>query len=307
MTHNSYSYLPNVAANQVCPISSQLDDGVRGLKLSAVRPSNSSPSPPNVIHLCHTSCLLLDIGPANNTLAGIAQWVKNNPNEVITIMWNNLGDFKVADFVAAYEGTGLLEYAHFQTWQNWTWPTLQEMIASGKRVVNFLDEGSDQTTVPWLMAEFGYAFETPYNNVNESSFSCVIDRPQSPPNPTGIMYVMNHFLYRSIDLSGIPIEFPQKGTASITNSDSLLKQARECSTTFGRQPNFLEVDFYNRGETLQIAAQLNNVTYQDKGSVCNRTIVQSGAGGDPTSVASPSTGISWTAIIIMVGFVVIFL
>ncbi|KAG0177597.1 hypothetical protein DFQ28_004178 [Apophysomyces sp. BC1034] len=307
MTHNSYSYLPNVAANQVCPISSQLDDGVRGLKLSAVRPSNNDSSSSDTIHLCHTSCLLLDVGPANNTLAGIAQWVKNNPNEVITIMWNNLGDFSAADFKAAYEGTGLLEYSHFQTWQNWTWPTLQEMIASGKRVVNFLDEESDQTTVPWLMAEFGYAFETPYNNSNESSFSCIIDRPQSPPNPTGIMYVMNHFLYRNIDLGGIPIEFPQKGTASVTNSDSLLKQAQNCTATFGRQPNFLEVDFYNRGNGLAIAAQLNNVTYQQKPLVCDKTVVQSGGNGQPTSVASYSVTVSLSTIIAIVIFTLILL
>lgn len=76
------------------------------------------------------------------------------------------------------------------------------------------------------------------------------------------MYVMNHFLYGTLTLGTTVIEIPQKGTSNVTNSDSsLLKQAQTCTQTFGRQPNFLEIDFFNKGDALKIAAQLNNVTY----------------------------------------------
>lgn len=113
-----------------------------------------------------------------------------------------------------------------------------------------------------LMREWDYVFETPYNNQNESQFSCVIDRPTTPNSPTEYMYVMNHFLYGTLTLGTTVIEIPQKGTSNVTNSNSsLLKQATTCTSTFGRQPNFLELDFFNRGQALQIAAQLNNVTY----------------------------------------------
>ncbi|KAF7730406.1 hypothetical protein EC973_002212 [Apophysomyces ossiformis] len=268
MTHNSYGYMDNAGANQMCSVNSQLADGVRGLKLSAVRPANASSTDPNAIRLCHTDCRILDAGPAKDTLASIATWLKNNPNEVLTIMWNNMGKFKAADFQAAYEGSGILDYTYTQAVGSQTWPTLQEMIASGKRVVNFLDSGADQTTVPWLMSEFNYVFETPYNNMNESSFSCVIDRPSDPAQPEQMMYVMNHFLYRSISSLGIAVELPQKDLANVTNADSLLKQAKTCTTTFGRQPNFLEVDFYNKGNSLAIAAQLNNVTFKPSGQQC---------------------------------------
>lgn len=112
------------------------------------------------------------------------------------------------------------------------------------------------------MREWDFVFETPYDNQNEGQFTCTIDRPPQPDNPTQVMYVMNHFLYGTLTLGSTMIEIPQKGTANVTNSESsLLKQATTCTETFGRQPTFLELDFFNKGHSLAIAAKLNNVTY----------------------------------------------
>ncbi|KAI8086349.1 PLC-like phosphodiesterase [Halteromyces radiatus] len=282
VTHNSYSYMANPAANQACSVTTQLDDGVRGLKLSAVLPSNTTASDPaNNIHLCHTSCTILDAGPAKDTLSQVVSWLKNNPNEVITIMWNtpNNKAFQPSDFNAIYQAAGMLDYVYTQPSGNNTWPTLQEMISSGKRVVTFTDLGADQSQVPWLLSEFDYVFETPYNNNNDTSFTCTIDRPADPSNPQSMMYVMNHFLYGSLNLGGTAIEIPQKGKANSTNSQSLSNQAQQCKSTFGRAPTFLEVDFYNYGNTLQIAAQLNNVTYTATSLKCNQATQSTGNGG----------------------------
>lgn len=151
ITHNSYGYVANPASNQLCPTNIQLDDGVRGLKLSAIQPSNATTTTNSAdsIYLCHTSCNILNAGAAVDTLTTITNWVKNNPNEVITIMWNNLGAFKPAAFEAAYNASGIMDYTFVQSSNNYTWPTLGEMISSGKRVVNFMDEGADPQTYPW--------------------------------------------------------------------------------------------------------------------------------------------------------------
>jgi hypothetical protein len=152
VTHNSYGYAANPAANQACSVSTQLDDGVRGLKLSAVLPANvSDTDPANNIHLCHTSCTILDAGPAKDTLSEVGSWLKSNPNEVVTIMWNSPNNkaFKPSDFTAMYQAAGLLDYTYTQPVDNLTWPTLQEMISSGKRLVTFTDLGADQSQVPW--------------------------------------------------------------------------------------------------------------------------------------------------------------
>ncbi|KAI9278225.1 PLC-like phosphodiesterase [Phascolomyces articulosus] len=302
LTHNSYAYVASPAANQQCPISAQLADGVRALKLSAVRSENSTD-----IHLCHTSCSILDSGKAQDTLTKIATWLKDNPNEVLTIMWNiPNNDLSASDIQGPYEASGILDYAHVQPQQNLTWPTLQEMISSGKRVVNFLDINADQNSIPWLHSQYDYVFETPYDNRNETSFSCTVDRPPNPANQEQMMYGMNHFLYGQLPWGDNVIQIPQSGSANVTNSEgSLLKQANDCDQAFGKRPNFLIVDFYNRGQTLEIAAQLNNVTYNSKELECDK--VDPNTANDNSDSAANSLLIMTPFSLMLVGIVMTFM
>ncbi|KAI9340638.1 PLC-like phosphodiesterase, partial [Pilaira anomala] len=85
ITHDSYALSPNIAATQDYTIIDQLNDGVRGIKLTAV----ASLEDPQQINLCHTFCRVLDAGPATESLNLIATWLEQNPKEVVTIMWNN--------------------------------------------------------------------------------------------------------------------------------------------------------------------------------------------------------------------------
>lgn len=114
------------------------------------------------------------------------------------------------------------------------------------------------------MSEFDYVFETPYDNQNLTAFTCTIDRPSNPTSPDSMMYVMNHFLYGVLNIGSTAIEVPQPDNANVTNGQSLSDQANQCKSTFGRQPNFLEVDFYDQGQCFQTLAALNGVTYTPK-------------------------------------------
>ncbi|KAJ8653064.1 hypothetical protein O0I10_011284 [Lichtheimia ornata] len=300
LTHNSYAYAANPASTQMCAITSQLADGVRALKLSAVKAENSSSS----MNLCHTSCSILDAGPATDTLSKIASWLKDNPDEVLSIFWNIPNhDFQASDFQSPYQSSGLLDYAHVQDANNYTWPTLGEMISSGKRLVNYVESGADQASVPWLHPEFSYNFQTPYENSNASDFSCTIDRPSDPSNPSEMMYGMNHYLYGNLPMGSNTIQVPQSGSANKTNSEgSLLAQAQECTQTFGRAPNFLIVDFYNRGQTLQIAAQLNNVTFQNTTALqcdAQNTASDDSTGASATLVAAPFVTALFSVAVVM--------
>lgn len=50
------------------------------------------------------------------------------------------------------------------------------MISSGQRVVIFLDRGANPAQVPFILNEFTYMWETPFDETN-ASFPCNIDRP----------------------------------------------------------------------------------------------------------------------------------
>lgn len=82
-THNSYSVQSSsLAANQHYDVTTQLNNGIRMLQ-------NQAHLENGVIHLCHSSCLLLDAGPVTSYLAKVKTWMDANPNEVVTILWVN--------------------------------------------------------------------------------------------------------------------------------------------------------------------------------------------------------------------------
>ena len=124
------------------------------------------------------------------------------------------------------------------------WPTLGSMISSGKRVVLFLDSGADQSIVDYILPEFTYIWETPFDQTNHS-FPCVVNRPPSLVGqfPTGRMSLVNHFL--DTELTG-NILIPDTAALNVTNSvsgfGSLGLQVQECAAIYGRNPNFLLVD-----------------------------------------------------------------
>jgi hypothetical protein len=94
--------------------------------------------------------------------------------------------------------------------------------------------------VPYILPEFTYYFETPYDVTSTSAFaSCAIDRP-SGASATGRMYIVNHFL--DVDLLGVDI--PDYAALSTTNSiSSILAQADVCAGLYGRWPNVVLVSF----------------------------------------------------------------
>lgn len=149
------------------------------------------------------------------------------------------------DFAAA----GLADLAYvppFKTTPSDTlnWPSLGSMISSGKRVVIFLDANADPSVVNYILPEFIYMWETPFDQSNPS-FPCTVDRPSSIAGqfPTGRLSVVNHFLDKELTPS---VLIPDTSALNVTNGlsgpGSLGAQAGACSALYGRYPNFLLVD-----------------------------------------------------------------
>ncbi|KAG0327206.1 hypothetical protein BGZ99_008187 [Dissophora globulifera] len=257
--HNAFAYTPpgGVATNQDNDILTQMKDGIRAFMLDAYpTPSNNSKD----IELCHTSCSLLDAGPLTKLLAQIKTFMDANPNEVITILWENAGNLKPAQFQTVYAAAGMDKYSYAQTVGNTTWPTLAEMISSGKRLVSFLDGGAD-ATVPWLMAEYDFVFETPWDITQGSAYPCTVDRPKDQRKQ---MYVLNHFIYGQFQLGTTTVDIPQPGAANQTNGPDLTNHVASCLSTFKQIPSFIAVDFYEKGLLLQTVAQVNGVKWNNR-------------------------------------------
>ena len=66
---------------------------------------------------------------------------------------------------------GLLPYVHTQE-VGQPWPTLGEMISSGRRLVVLMENQGGGSEYPWLMQGFDWVQDTPFDATKQSQFSC---------------------------------------------------------------------------------------------------------------------------------------
>ncbi|OJJ94703.1 hypothetical protein ASPACDRAFT_5634, partial [Aspergillus aculeatus ATCC 16872] len=268
--HNSpFVKKNNVAANQAYPVRTQLDDGVRMVSFEAHYYQDD-------IYLCHTSCELLNMGTLESYLTNVTDWVKENPYDVVTVLIVNSDYVDPSNFTAPIQNSGLIDYV-YEPWKipmNVSdWPTLSEMILAEKRVVVFMDYQADQSSIPYILDEFSQMWETPFSPLN-ASFPCTVQRPPgiTTAEAEERMYMINHNLDIEVMLEGIEILIPDTAQLNTTNAvsgfGSLGLMANNCRAKWDRPPNFLLVDYYNDGNfpgsVFEVAARLNNVTYNGK-------------------------------------------
>lgn len=282
-THNSYSYEPPKTdfpvLNQERSIPQQLQDGVRAFMLDLVKPDpvlsiwdrikqwyeihvlhqKSDDSAP--IHLCHTTCEFIDQGPLVDMLRVYRKFLDDNPREIITFIIENTSNFDAAQVQKPFKDSGLDKYAfvppfkqHKASEQGYPWPTLEQLIAKGQRLVVFMDDHADTQKVPYILPEWDYVIETPYANVNPvSKFPCNQDRPRDH-KPRDLL-VLNHFAYNRLTIGkeniDMPLEPSQITEHKYNGLESLEDNLKTCRDVWGGQRvvNFLTLDYYNLGNS----------------------------------------------------------
>ncbi|KAK6584029.1 hypothetical protein PZA11_003759 [Diplocarpon coronariae] len=239
--------------NQFLSLKSQLDGGIRFLQAQTHLKNG-------VLQLCHTSCSLKDAGPLVSYLTIIKNWLDSNHNEVVSLLLTNGDRADVAQFGTDMTSSGLATYAYNPgtRLKEADWPTLQQLIAANTRLVMFLDYDADTRKVPYILDEFSYYFETAYDTTDNKFPSCAIDRP-SGLSGSGLMYIVNHFL----DFDLFSILFPATIELARTNAakgdGSVGAHADLCSKSWGRRPNVILVDFFEKGDVFKVQDTLNGI------------------------------------------------
>ncbi|KAF8913071.1 PLC-like phosphodiesterase [Gymnopilus junonius] len=283
--HDSYAIgVNNLAANQDQPITQQLNDGIRMLQMQAHNETGG-------IRLCHTSCSLYDGGTLQAYLTTVKQWLDANPTEVLSLLIVNIDDLPASSYDPVFKAVGLDTVSYTPpslTIPASQWPTLGSLIDSGKRLLTFLDNGADLTSVPYLLDEFTNVWESAFD-VTDPTFDCNVNRTKGDTSTQ--MYLINHFLDTTVFNQPVPDVAHANITNSASGSGSLGAQVATCVTTQGRPPNFMLVDFYEYGggSVFQVAADINGVTYNPSTPVASPASSASGsASSGKTSVISSS-------------------
>lgn len=148
------------------------------------------------------------------------------------------------------------------------------MVSGILALLSTLGRFANQCVVGRINHQFEYMWETSYNNFSPEDFNCEIDRPEDPKEPDEMMYLVNHFLYGNFVVGNMKIPLPQGGKAADTNSMLQLQDhMSKCTAALERNPNFIEVDFFDQGDAMNVVDQLNNVSHMRREQFNNQTRV----------------------------------
>lgn len=255
-THNSYagvgSNWPLTCKNQGLTIAQQLENGIRYIEFDIN----------DLLYVCHGAC----IGHFNERLMEVRDYARNHPGQVITA--------RIADCVGGLgplesygrvngrlEDTGLDAYVY-----NWDptkakddprrcyipdpWPTLREMINSGKNVI-FLHE----RTIHYVVDE-GYCLGAKYGDNGGPAGSATIQEQFSrymvywaPPQIRQSDAPYRLFLMEFCADGGDLVNPAGDKESAAKNNDGrrlyqVAKHFEEVLLNDNRAPNFINVDYF---------------------------------------------------------------
>lgn len=133
--HNSPFVGPLLQHNQDISVTEQLDFGIRFLQ------GQTHKNDDGVFSMCHTSCILEDAGSVSSYLQTVKTWLDSHPNEVVTLLITNGDGLDIKEFDDAFNAVnGIKDYtfAPKSKLALGDWPTLRELITTGKRLIVFV-------------------------------------------------------------------------------------------------------------------------------------------------------------------------
>uniref|UniRef100_A0A7S3Q815 Phosphatidylinositol-specific phospholipase C X domain-containing protein n=2 Tax=Chaetoceros debilis TaxID=122233 RepID=A0A7S3Q815_9STRA len=245
--------------NHDAPFEGSLDAGYRSLMFDVCRCDDNNGNAEIVF--CHASC---GIGERNPTevFENVDKFLNDNPNEFIIFNFemnrpdvNPPQQAELWDIVAKIDSFKKKIYNHSGN----EWPTGRETIESGKRVFFFQHNG-------WYLCNTGneaecnqrienfhdYAIETDWafgdiEEIENTATSCIGTRGELGSKD---FYAINNFVTTFIG--------PSKFQAETLNSkDFALKRIEDCKSVTNLDANFLNVDFWQRGDIPEVAQIIN--------------------------------------------------
>ncbi|WAS92204.1 hypothetical protein [Nannocystis punicea] len=238
-THNSYSSqdagFTQLVANQRRTVAVQLADGVRALMLDVHLDEGATA-------LCHGSCTYGKT-PHVEVLADIAAFLADNPREVVTILYEDSASVEAiaADYAALDLEDRVFVYGGGE------FPTLEAMIAADTRLVVTAEQGGPPPA--WYHHLWDLAWDTPYSYMSPDDFSCELNRG-STENP---LFLVNHWVNSVLDLPS------EMNAIEVNTYEVLHARVVECMQTSGDFPNFVAVDYYERGDLFAVVDAINGV------------------------------------------------
>lgn len=205
---------------------------------------------------------LLDTGklPLKNFLTQIKNYLDTHPHEIVSLFLNDFVH-RNDDTAKAFQESGLLSYAYAHD-QNKPWPTLRELITSGKRLLVFTDNDDIEPQYPWLNKTHFYfpwntkfGFKTPEEVMRKDiNVADEVDLSYKDSPPYNKFFGFSH--------NTTPVFAGRKSDAEKVNATPVLEyRVKRLAEGVQHFPNFISLDFYEvpNNEAMDFINHLNGV------------------------------------------------
>ncbi|MFH9759125.1 hypothetical protein ACH4MJ_15080 [Streptomyces anulatus] len=192
--------------------------------------------------LCHGVCRAgaIELVPA---LEDIGDWLRAHPTEIVTLIVQD--DLSPEDTEEAFHAAGLDGLLHTPSEDpDAPWPTLEEMIDSGRRLVVFAERADGPA--PWYRNFYRYGMETPFAFRSPSEMTCEPHRGGTGKQ----LFLLNHFITNA---GGSRLD-----AGRVNARDWVLERTRACETERGSPVTFIAVDYTTVGDALGAVNELNS-------------------------------------------------
>ena len=145
-----------------------------------------------------------------------------------------------------FDQAGLLPYVYAQK-EGQPWPTLGQMIDSGKRVVVLMENHGGGKTYPWMLQGFDWVQDTPFANPSTGRPVLQALNRGAAVRPAA----SDQQLAQRIHVAGDQRQEGQRRRRTRSVSSD------KCRTERGQLPNYVAVNFYNEPDVFKAVDQLN--------------------------------------------------
>ncbi len=194
-------------------------------------------------YMCHAVC---ELGSSllEPVMVQVKAWMDAHPREVVTFFIQD--ELEPAETARVFDNAGLTEMLYTPA-NGRRFPTLEEMIDSGQRLVVLAENRGGGKTFPWLLQGFDWVQDTPYDAMKVEDFSCDLLRGSGDAP----LFLVNHWL-----------NAPQRrvsDAAKVNTAAVLGARLARCVAERRHIPNFVAVDYYDHGALFSEVDRLNGV------------------------------------------------
>lgn len=257
MLHNAH-HTEELRSNHDAPFEEALNAGYRGINMDICLCDTFLGSGVQELIFCHGFC---GIGEQDieDVFTKLDTFLDDNPNEVIVFNLEvALNKPSLVAFWQKIKGIGNIKQRSYNHDETAGWPTMQKLIDDDKRLLLFHHNGPD-CSVPGtddcparIAYWFQYVYETDYSfdsveAVEDFGNSCAATRGV---DSTRDFYHINNFISSLIG--------PSESGADVINEKSFLEtRVDNCEQKTGLQTSFLSIDFWQRGDLLEVVHEEN--------------------------------------------------